>query len=101
MADDGHRLKVIHAGAAEGAVGGRKPRRLDDGRLDPETSAQPQYRAGILRKVRLVKGKAQTELILYRLPQAGSHKLFRDKNAFGNRLKNLMAGLTGPWSLAT
>jgi hypothetical protein len=58
VAGDCYRLEVIHSGAAEGAVGGRKTRRLDDVRLDPKACAQPQDRPGILRNVRLEKGKA-------------------------------------------
>jgi hypothetical protein len=57
MSGDGCRLKVIHSCAAKGAVGGWKPRGLDDVCPDSEAPAQAQYRPGILRNVGLVKGK--------------------------------------------
>ena len=53
---DRHPVEIIHPGAAEGAVGHRKAGRFDDMRLDAQTGAQAQNRAGILRDVRLVKG---------------------------------------------
>ena len=106
MAGDCHRFEVIHSSAAKGAVGGWKPRGLDDVRLDPQTAAQPQYRPGILWDVRLVKSKAQgskshgdnksgrrveatlrcsgkganrtpPECIVPGLPQAGGERFFR------------------------
>jgi len=52
------RVEVIHAGAAEGAVGGRKPGRLDDVRFNTQAAAQPQNGPGILGDVGLVKSKA-------------------------------------------
>ena len=51
-------VEIVHAGAAEGAVGDRKAGRLDQVRLDPEAGGEPQDRAGILRDVGLVEGDA-------------------------------------------
>jgi len=56
MAHDGDRVEIVHAGAAEGAVGDGKPGRLDNVRFDPQAGAQPQNRAGILRNIGLIKG---------------------------------------------
>ena len=53
-------IEIIHPGAAEGAVRGRKPRRLDDMRLDPEAGCHPQDGAGILRNIRLIERDAHT-----------------------------------------
>ena len=52
---DRHLVEVVHAGAAEGAVGGRKAGRLDNVRLDAEAGAEPQNRAGVLGDVGLVE----------------------------------------------
>ena len=49
-------VEIVHAGAAEGAVGGGKPGRLDDMGLDAKAGRQPQNRAGVLRNVGLVEG---------------------------------------------
>ena len=56
VAHDGDGIKIIHPGAAEGAVGGRKSGRLDDVRLDAATRTQPQDGSGVLRDVGLIKG---------------------------------------------
>ena len=52
-----HLVEIVHAGAAEGAVGDREAGRLDDMGRDAEAGAEPQNRAGILRDVGLVKGE--------------------------------------------
>ena len=52
-------IEIVDAGAAEGAIGGGEPGRLDNMRLDAEARAQPQHRSGILRDVGLVEGDAQ------------------------------------------
>ncbi len=56
MAHDGDGVEIVHAGAAEGAVGDREPGRLDNVRFNPEAGAQPQNRAGILRNIGLIEG---------------------------------------------
>jgi hypothetical protein len=48
-------IEVIHAGAAEGTIGGREASRLDDVRLHPQARAKAKYSAGVLRDVRLIK----------------------------------------------
>ena len=53
---DGNGVEVVHAGAAEGAVGDRKAGRLDDMGLDAQAGAEPQNRPGILGNVGLVEG---------------------------------------------
>src|SRR5581483_5137402 len=59
MADDGHPVQVVHAGAAEGAVGNREAGRFDDMRLDTQASAEPQNRPAVLRYIGLEKGDAE------------------------------------------
>ena len=49
-------VEVIHAGAAECAVGGRKTSRLDDMGLDAEAGAQTQDRTGVLGDIWLEQG---------------------------------------------
>ncbi len=56
MAGDGDPVEIVHAGAAEGAVGHREAGRLDDMRLQRQAGAEPQNRPGILGNIRLVKG---------------------------------------------
>ena len=51
-------IEIIHAGTAEGAVGGRKAGGLDDVRLDPEACGQPKNRAGVLRNIGLDKARS-------------------------------------------
>ena len=48
-------LEIIHARAAEMAVGDRKAGRLDDVGGHPETGAGAQHRAGVLGDVRLIE----------------------------------------------
>ena len=55
MAPDHDLIEIIHPGATERAIGGRKARRLDDMRLDPETGGQAQDRPGVLGDVGLEK----------------------------------------------
>jgi hypothetical protein len=54
-------VEIIHAGAAESAVGRRESGRLDDVGLDAQTGAQPKNRSGILRDVGLKQGNAHGE----------------------------------------
>ena len=56
VAGEGDPVEIVHAGAAEGAVGHREAGRLDDMRFDPQAGAEPQNRAGVLGDVRLVEG---------------------------------------------
>jgi hypothetical protein len=58
VAHDLDGIEVVHPGAAEGAVGGRESRRLDDMGLDAETGAQAQNRSGVLRNIGLVESDA-------------------------------------------
>src|SRR5262249_8134838 len=55
VAHERHLVEIVHAGAAEGAVGGRKTGRLDDVSLDGEAGGQAQNRAGVLGNVGLVE----------------------------------------------
>src|SRR5580700_7661556 len=55
---DRHGIEIVHAGTAEGAVGGRESGRLDDVGLDSEARAQPQYGSRVLRDIGLIKGDA-------------------------------------------
>jgi hypothetical protein len=48
VADQRYLIEVVHAGAPKGAVADRKPGRLDQVGLEPETGGEPQDRAGIL-----------------------------------------------------
>ena len=50
-----HLVEIVHAGAPEGAVGGREAGRLDDVRLDTETGGEAQDHAGVLGDVGLVE----------------------------------------------
>src|SRR6185437_5396033 len=56
VAPDRNPVEIIHSGPAECAVGHRKTGRLDDMRLDAETGAKAQNRAGVLGNVGLVEG---------------------------------------------
>ncbi len=56
MPHDVDLIEIIHARAAEGAVGDREPGGFHDMRLDAEAGAEPQNRSGILRDVRLEQG---------------------------------------------
>jgi len=51
-----HRVEIVHSGAAEGAVAGRKPRRLDQMGLDAQAGRQPKDGAGVLGNIGLEKG---------------------------------------------
>jgi hypothetical protein len=51
--------EVIHAGAAESTVAGRKARGLDDVRLNAEAGSETKNRARVLRDIGLIKRKAQ------------------------------------------
>ena len=53
MTHNHHLIEVVHAGAAEGAVGDREARRLDDVRFDTETGGKPQDGPGVLGDVGL------------------------------------------------
>ncbi len=57
MARDLDLVEIIHAGAAKGAVGDRKARRLDDVERKAETGREPRDRARVLRNVRLQERK--------------------------------------------
>src|SRR6266705_6075314 len=48
-------IQVIHAGAAEGAIGDWEASRLDNVRVHPQARAKAQDRAGVLRDVRLIE----------------------------------------------
>ena len=62
MAIDLDMVEIIHAGAAEMAVGNRKAGRLDDRRPDAKAGAGAQHRARVLGDVGLVEREAeQTE----------------------------------------
>src|ERR1041385_7032809 len=61
MTHDPHLIEIIHAGAAEVAVGHRKARRLDDMRLDIQAGAQAQDGAGVLRNVGLEERNTHSE----------------------------------------
>src|SRR5262249_40418815 len=56
VASDPHLVEIVHAGAAKGAVRGRKAGRLDDVHPDAEAGREPQDRPGILGNVRLETG---------------------------------------------
>ena len=53
MTHNHHLVEVVHAGAAEGAVGDRETRWLDDVRFDTETGGKPQDSPGVLGDVGL------------------------------------------------
>src|ERR1700722_19007595 len=50
---------IVHRGAAEAAVGGAKPRGVDDRRIDAETSAGAPHGAGMLCDVGLEQSKQE------------------------------------------
>ena len=53
-----HLVEIVHTGAAEGAVGGRKAGRLDDVRFHAQASRKAQDRAGVLGNVGLIERDA-------------------------------------------
>ncbi len=57
-----HLVEIVHAGAAERAIGGREPGRLDQIDRQAETGGQPHDRAGVLRDVGLEKGNAHERI---------------------------------------
>ena len=59
VAHDRHLIEIVHAGAAEGAVGGREARRLDDVRFDAEAGGKPQDGPGVLGDIGLKQRNPQ------------------------------------------
>jgi hypothetical protein len=59
MTVDRYMIEIIHSGATELTIRTGKAGRSDDRRRDAKTGASPQYRAGILGDVGLVKRQAQ------------------------------------------
>lgn len=49
-------IEIVHAGAAEGPVGGRKAGRLDDMGVEPKAGREPQNGPGVLWNIRLEQG---------------------------------------------
>jgi hypothetical protein len=54
-------VEVIESGPPEIAVGDVEARRLDDVDRHPKAGGEAQHGAGVLRNVRLVKGKTRHE----------------------------------------
>ena len=59
MPHDVDGIEIVHPGAAEGPVGGRKAGRFDNVRRNPKAGAQAQNGSGILRNIGLIEGNAK------------------------------------------
>ncbi len=75
---DRYRIEVIHAGAAESAIGRREASRLDDVGLDAEARAEAQNCSGVLRDVGLVEGDAHGR-IRTRVPASAGCAILRPR----------------------